>query len=305
MNDRKEKKVKRIKYVKPTKQNRKVRLVSGLYIMPSLLGVLLFFLIPFGVVLYYSVVDNPISANFVFLDNFVYVIKNMAFQTAVKNTVTFSALSVPLAVLLSLLLAIMLDEKLPFKSQFRTFFLTPMMVPVASIVLIWQVLFDYNGAVNEFLGIFGAGRIDFLKSKYAVVVIVVLFLWKNLGYNMILFMAALASIPKDILEVARLEAASSLQTFFYIKIRYLSSTILFVTIMSLINSFKIFREIYLLTTDYPYDSIYMLQHYMNNMFKKLDYQTLSAGAVMMSLVMIVIIGFLFIVEGYFGKDVEG
>ena len=106
-------------------------------------------------------------------------------------------------------------------------------------------------------------------------------------------------------EVAELERASGWQTFFRIKLRYMSSTILFVTIMSLINSFKIFREIYLLTTDYPYDSIYMLQHYMNNMFKKLDYQTLSAGAVMMSLVMIVIIGLLFIVEGYFGKDVEG
>ena len=75
--------------------------------------------------------------------------------------------------------------------------------------------------------------------------------------------------------------------------------------MSLINSFKIFREIYLLTTDYPYDTIYMLQHYMNNKFRRLDYQALSAGAIMMSLVMILIIGFLFIVEDRFGKDVEG
>ena len=93
--------------------------------------------------------------------------------------------------------------------------------------------------------------------------------------------------------------------FFYIKIRYLSSTLLFVAIMSLINSFKIFREVYLLTTDYPYDSIYTLQHFMNNKFKSLDYQTLSAAAILMSLVMIVIIGVLFIAENRFGKDVEG
>lgn len=180
-----------------------------------------------------------------------------------------------------------------------------MMVPVASIVLIWQVLFHYNGAVNEFFIGLGGERIDWVKSKFSIAVIVILFLWKNLGYNMILFMAALASIPRDILEVARLESATPLQTFFFIKIRYLSSTLLFVTIMSLISSFKIFREIYLLTTDYPYPSIYMLQHYMNNKFKKLDYQALSAGAIMMSLVMIVIIGLLFIVENHFGKDVEG
>ncbi|MCM1569503.1 MAG: sugar ABC transporter permease [Roseburia sp.] len=293
------------KFAKSTKRLRKLKISSGLYLAPSFLGVLTFFILPFIVIIYYAMVDNPISANFVFLDNFKYVIGNAAFQTAVRNTGVFSAIAVPLAVVLSLILAIVLEAKLPFRSQFRTFFLSPMMVPVASIVLIWQVLFHYNGAVNEIIMALGGDKIDWMKSKYAVVVIVILFLWKNLGYNMILFMAALASIPKDILEVARLESATPLQTFFYIKIRYLSSTILFVTIMSLINSFKIFREIYLLTTDYPVDSIYMLQHYMNNMFKKLDYQTLSAAAILMALVMIVIIGLLFIVENHFGKDVEG
>lgn len=295
----------KVSKMKKTMRKRKVQISSGLFIAPSFLGVLTFFLLPFLVVIYYSMVDNPISANFVFLDNFRSVTKNAAFRTAVTNTATFSAIAVPLSVVLSLILAIVLEAKLPFRSQFRTFFLSPMMVPVASVVLIWQVLFHYNGAVNDILMAFGGEKIDWMKSKYSIIVVVILFLWKNLGYNMILFMAALASIPKDILEVARLESATPLQTFFYIKIRYLSSTILFVTIMSLISSFKIFREIYQLTTDYPYDSIYMLQHFMNNKFKNLDYQTLSAAAILMSLVMIVIIGMLFVVENYFGKDVEG
>lgn len=290
---------------KTTKRMRKIKLSSGLYIAPSFLGVLVFFVIPFMVVIYYSMVDNPISGNFVFLDNFKRVLSNAAFKKAVSNTFRFSAIAVPLAVILSLLLAIMLESKIPFRSQFRTFFLSPMMVPVASIVLIWQVLFHYNGAINDVVMALGGPKIDWMKSDYSHIVIVVLFLWKNLGYNMILFMAALASIPKDILEVARLESATPLQTFFYIKIRYLSSTILFVTIMSLINSFKVFREIYLLTGDYPYDTLYMLQHFMNNTFKSLDYQKLSAAAILMSLFMIVIIGILFIVENRFGKDVEG
>ncbi len=194
---------------------------------------------------------------------------------------------------------------MPFKSQFRTFFLTPMMVPIASIVLIWQVLFHYNGMVNDITSLFGMGKIDWLKSDHAQIVIIVLFLWKNLGYNMILFMAALSSIPKDILEVAILESAKPWQIFWFIKIRYLSSTLLFVTIMSLINSFKVFREIYLLTDDYPYPTVYMMQHFMNNTFGKLDYQRLSAAAIMMSLVMVVIIGILFLAENYFGRDVEG
>ena len=287
------------------KRVRRGKRASWVYLFPSLSGVLLFFVLPFFVVIYYSMVDNPINNEFVFLDNFINVATNKAFIQAAYNTLKFSLVAVPLAVVLSLLLAMMLEYKIPFRSQFRTFFLSPMMVPVASIILIWQVLFHYNGVVNDFMGLFGIEKIEWLKSTHAQVVIVILFLWKNLGYNMILFMAALSSIPKDILEVAILESATPFQIFRYIKIRYLSSTILFVTIMSLINSFKVFREIYLLTGNYPYDTIYMMQHFMNNAFGKLDYQKLSAAAIMMSIVMVIIIGILFLTENYFGRDVEG
>lgn len=275
------------------------------FLLPSILGVLLFFVLPFFIVIYYSVIDNPINAEFVGFDNFKMVFENAAFRQAAFNTMTFSAIAMPLAVVLSLLLAILMESKIPFKSQFRTFFLSPMMVPIASVVLIWQVLFHYNGMMNEVIGWFGKDKIDWLNSDYAQVVIIVLFLWKNLGYNMILFMSALSSIPKDILEVAVLESATPMQIFWHIKLRYLSSTILFVTIMSLINSFKVFREIYLLKGDYPYPTMYMLQHFMNNTFSKLDYQKMSAAAIMMAVVMVIIIGILFLTENYFGKDVEG
>lgn len=134
--------------------------------------------------------------------------------------------------------------------------------------------------------------------------VVLLFLWKNLGYNMILFLAALNNIPNDILEVARVEGAGPIRQFFSIKLRYLSSTILFVAIMSLINSFKIFREVYLLSGDVPYESLYMLQHYMNNTFASLDYQKLSAAAIIMAIVMVLIIGVLFFADDKYGKDVE-
>lgn len=286
-------------------RTRRGKMISAGYLFPSAAGVLLFFVLPFMIVIYYSVVDNPISKQFVFMDNFVSVFQNAAFQQAAKNTLTFSFVAVPLAVVLSLFLAMLLESKMPFKSQFRTFFLSPMMVPIASVVLIWQVLFHYNGMMNEVLALFHGEKIDWLNSNYAQVVIVVLFLWKNLGYNMILFMAALSSIPKDILEVAVLESATPIQIFFHIKLRYMSSTILFVTIMSLINSFKVFREIYLLKGEYPYDTMYMLQHFMNNTFGRLDYQKMSAAAIMMAIVMVILIGALFLTENYFGKDVEG
>ena len=275
------------------------------FIGPSFFGVLLFFILPFGVVMYYSLIRSPINPDFVFLDNFKSILTNSAFRTAARNTVSFSALAVPLAVVLALLLALMLEVHIPLKSQFRTFFLSPMMVPVASIVLIWQVLFHYNGAINEVLLLFGADKIDWFKSEYAQLTVILLFLWKNLGYNMILFMAALANIPRELLEVADVEGASRAYKFFAIKLRYLSPTVLFVTILSLINSFKVFREVYLLTGDYPVQSLYMLQHFMNNTFKSLDYQKLSAAAVIMAAVMVIIIALLFLIEDKFGKDVEG
>ncbi len=287
------------------KNIKRVKNRSALYLLPSIIGVALFFVLPFLVVIYYSLIDNPISGNFVFLDNFKGLLTNKAFKMAVANSLTFSFTAVPLAVVLSLMAAFLLDKNIPGKSKIRTAFLSPMMVPIASVILIWQVLFHYNGLVNEWLMKIGVEKIDWLKSDYAPIVVVILFIWKNLGYNMILFMAALSNIPKEVVEVAELESASKWQIFLHLKIRYLSSSILFVTILSLINSFKIFREVYLLTGDYPYESLYMLQHYMNNMFRSLDYQKLSAAAILMSLFMIVLIGILFFAENVVGKDLDG
>ncbi len=280
------------------------RLIELSFISPSIAGVLLFYILPFFVVVYYSVIDNPINRDFVFLDNFKSIVTNDAFILAAKNTGIFSAIAVPLVVILSLFLALLLKSKIPFKSQLRASFLCPMMVPTASVVLVWQVLFYKTGTVNQILERFDIQSVDWLKTRGGMAVVIIMFLWKNLGYNMILFLAALSNIPEDIMEVATLEGAGPVYKFLHLKLRYLSPTILFVTILSLINSFKIFREVYLLTGDYPYDPLYMLQHFMNNTFNLLEYQKLSSAAIIMSLVMIVIIGIMFITEYWFGKDVE-
>ena len=288
-----------------TAERRRDFLQSIVYLTPSVLGVLVFFVVPFGIVAYYSVIQGPADPTFVGLANFKNLLGNYAFQTAMKNTATFSLMAVPLAVVLGLGLALLLEAKIPGKSMFRTFFLSPMMVPVASVVLVWQVIFHARGTLNQFLELFGVQGIDWLKSPYCQLVIVVLFLWKNLGYNMILFMAAIANIPKELLEVADVEGASAAHKFFHIKLRYLSPTVLFVTILSMINCFKIFREVYLLAGAYPYEGLYTLQHFMNNTFLSLSYQKLSAAAVLLALVMILLIALLFKVEDIFGKDVEG
>ena len=274
------------------------------WLAPSLLGVAAFYIIPFFIIVYYSMINNTIQGDFVFFDNFVNLFRNQAFRLAASNTLSFSLTAVPLAVVLSLMIALMLEARIPLRSQFRTFFLSPLMVPVASVVLIWQVLFHPNGAVNEFIMLFGATGINWMQSEHNQLVVVILFLWKNLGFNMILFMAALSNIPREILETADVEGAGPFRKLFSIKMRYLSPTLLFVTIFSLINSFKVFREIYLLTGDYPYEGLYMLQHFMNNIFRSLDYQRLAAAAVVMTIAMVLIIVTLFLAENRFGRDVE-
>lgn len=283
----------------------KDRLWAGAFLAPSVIGIMVFFIIPFMVIIFYSFVDSPIQKNFVFLDNYISLLNNSSFRAASVNTITFSVVAVPLAVILALGLAVLLEKKIPLKSQFRTFFLSPMMVPIASVVLVWQVIFHNNGALNSFFSALGLEGVDWLKSGYSQLVVVLLFLWKNLGYNMILFMAAISNIPREQLEVAKIEGASNRTIFLRIKMRYLSPTVLFVTILSLINSFKIFREVYLLTGDYPYGKLYLLQHFMNNMFGNLDYQKLSAAAVIMFIVIVAIIAVLFVIENHYGKDVEG
>ncbi|MBE6701152.1 MAG: sugar ABC transporter permease [Ruminococcaceae bacterium] len=282
----------------------KEKTASWLYIFPSLIGVLTFYVIPFGFVIYYSLIDNVINKNFVGIENFKNLFTNSAFLIASKNTLSFSVITVTLAVVLSLFLAILLDSKIPGKSKFRTCFLSPMMVPTASIILIWQVIFSFNGSFNTFIEIFGLEPVDWMKSEYSQIVVALLFLWKNLGYNMILFMAALSNVPKDQLEAAEVDGAGAVRRFFKIKLRYISPSLFFVLLLSLINSFKIFREVYLLTGQWPYETLYFLQHFMNNTFKNLDYPKLSAAAVIMSVVIVVIIGVIFILEDKFGKDVE-
>ena len=284
----------------------KRELISWFFLLPSLIGVFVFFVAPFMVIIGYSFMNNPIPKEFVGFSNFVNVCNNDAFRKAGLNTLNFSFTAVPLAVVLSLILAAVMESRIPFKSFFRSSFLSPLMVPTASIVLIWQVMFHQNGIVNNVLAALGdTSKTDWLKSDKAYVVLLTLFLWKNLGYNMILFMSALAGIPKELIEVARIESAGKLQIFWHVKLRFISPTIMFVTIMSLINSFKVFREIYLLTGDYPYDTLYMLQHYMNNKFASLDYQMLSAAAIIMFIIVSILIYFLIKFEDSYGKDVEG
>jgi multiple sugar transport system permease protein len=135
-----------------------------------------------------------------------------------------------------------------------------------------------------------------MKTDWARVTVVIVYLWKNIGYSMVLFLAGLQNIPVEYYEAARIDGASIWKQFTAITLVYLTPTAFFVFIMSIINSFKVFREAYLISGDYPHSSIYMLQHYMNNMFAGLDYQKLTSAAFIMSVFIVLLVLILFIIE---------
>lgn len=274
-----------------------------LFLAPSLLGFCMFYLIPFLAGIYYSLVTSPVHGHFAGLANYIGLLKNPVFLKAAKNTLIFTGISVPLLMAASLCLAMLLNRKIYLKKTLRALFVTPLVIPVASVVLVWQVFFDHAGSANYLLHSAGFGAVDWMGSDWARIVVVVVYIWKNIGYNMVLFLAGLQNIPAEYYESAGLDGAGFFRKFNHITLVYLTPTAFLVFIMSVINSFKVFRETWLLAGDYPHDSIYMLQHYMNNMFASLDYQKLTAAAFMMALLIVFLVTCMFSFERKLGRDV--
>lgn len=277
---------------------------AWLFLAPSVIGFALFYLIPFVLGLVYSFMNSTLDGHFVGLDNYRELLTSGSFRKAASNTFYFSAVSVPLILALSLGMAMLLNKNMYLRKWLRTAFVLPLVVPAASIILIWQILFDWNGSVNAWLSGFGVERVDWMKTDASRNVIIIVYLWKNLGYNVILFLAGLQQIPKDYYETAEIEGAGRLRQFGSITLIYLTSTTFFVVIMSILNSFKVFRETYLIAGDYPQDRIYMMQHFMNNMFTALDIQKLTAAATLMvSCILLIVMG-LFALERRYRKFME-
>ena len=266
------------------------------FLAPSLIGFSAFYAVPFIGGIYYSLVDSPINGSFVGLKNYIDLIGNPSFLKAVANTAIFTSLCVPLNMGLSLGLAVLLNKRLYGRSILRMMFITPLVVPVASVVLVWQSMFDINGTLNAFITALGHKPLDWMKTDWARVTVVIVYLWKNIGYSMVLFLAGLQNIPVEYYEAARIEGAGPWKQFSGITLVYLTPTFFFVFIMSIINSFKVFREAYLISGEHPHSSIYMLQHYMNNMFSGLDYQKLTSAAFIMAVFIVLLVLVLFVAE---------
>ena len=258
------------------------------FLAPSMAGMLIFFLIPFADTVRRGFFDAR-GKNFIGLEGYASVLKNNAFQLAAANTAKFIAVCIPLLLLVSLIIALLVRAIRPRGKAFKTTYLLPMAVPVASVVLLWQVLFHQNGLLNTLLAAIGAQPVDFMGTGAAFWVLIFTYLWKNSGYDMILWLAGLDGISESLFEAAKVDGAGAWQTFRYITLPGLLPTVGLVSILSLLNGFKVFREAYLVAGAYPHDSIYLLQHLFNNWFQNLDISRLCAAATMLCVVLLIII----------------
>lgn len=226
---------------------------------------------------------DAMGKNFTGISNYIMVLGRGSFTQALFNTVRFTSICIPLLMLLSLAIAVLISGITKLKELIKTIFLFPMAIPVASIVVLWKLVFDNSGYLNGFIQKFHISPTDWMNGPSAFYVLVFSYLWKNTGYDMVLWIAGLSEIPNALYEAARMDGAGRKECFFYITLPLLKPTAVMIGVLSLVNSFKVFREAYLIAGDYPHKSIYMLQHLFNNWFVKLDIQKMSAASVLIAL----------------------
>ncbi len=266
----------------------KERIVPWLFLAPSLFVVSVMVLLPLLDAFRRSFF-LAVSSRFVGLQNYISVLGNSAFKLAAGNTAKFIAVCMPLLLVISLSIALMLTAFQEKHGIFKTSFLVPMAIPVASIVLLWRVIFHRNGLLNGILALWDAAPVDWIGSAASFGVLVFAYLWKNFGYDMVLWLSGISAINPALYEAAQIDGAGSIKRFVKITLPNLMPTLFTVTVLSLLNSFKVFREAYLIAGSYPDDSIYMLQHLFNNWFSNLDMDKMCAGAVMMASLVFILI----------------
>ena len=237
-------------------------------LIPSFSGFLVFYIIPFFRSLTYAWLNDAFNREFCGFENFKALLKSEFFLLGMKNTFIFTAISVPLIIVISYIIAFLLAfvfRKLMFVQS--AIFL-PYLLPSITAVMIWQSHFASFPAPSSLL---------------------LLFIWKYTGLNVILLTTSFLTVPQEVLDSAQIDGSSKLSTLIYILFPNSIPMVLFTGILSFVNSFKIYRESYLLWGNYPDKNVYMIQNYLNNHFEKLNYQNVSAAAGIFFLVIFIII----------------
>jgi len=234
------------------------------FVAPALVALTAFFFLPIVAALLLSFTDFDLYAladlgnlRFVGLDNYLTLLRTPLFWKALGNTVEFVALGVPLSIATSLGAALLINSKLArFKGLFRTVFFAPVVTTLVAVAVIWRYLFNTQyGLINWALGAVGLGPVDWLGDPHWAMPAIVLFaVWKNFGYNMIILLAGLQTIPDELYEAARIDGAGPLAQFRHVTLPALAPVMLVVSILTMAAYFQLFAEPYVMTQGGPVES---------------------------------------------------
>ncbi|MCE5344042.1 MAG: sugar ABC transporter permease [Eubacteriales bacterium] len=237
-----------------------------LFLLPSIVGLAVFTLYPLISSAYISLTDWGLlgDMNFVGFDNYIHAFKDATALTVFSNTILFTVVTVPVLLALPLLLAMALNRKMPMTRFFRATYFLPTISSMVAMSLIWQWMYNRDfGLVNYILSFAGIQGPNWLTSPfYALVAIMIVSVWKSLGYNMMLFLAGLQAIPRVYYEAADLDGCTGLRRLFRITLPLLRPTTLFITVMSIINSLQVFDQVMVITGGGPSRSSSVLVHYI-------------------------------------------
>lgn len=243
-----------------------------LFLAPALTAIGIFFFLPVLMALLMSFTDFDIyalgnirNARFIAFDNYRNLLHDQLFWKALKNTTIFVVVGVPLSIAASLGAAILLNSKLiRLRSLFRLAYFIPVVTTLVAVAVVWRYIYHPRfGLMNYFLNWFGINAIDWLGDpQWALPALIIMAIWKNFGYNMIIFIAGLQNIPLELYEAARIDTAGRWKQFWYITVPMLTPTTVFITIITVIGYFQFFAEPYVMTRGGPLNSTLSIVLYM-------------------------------------------
>jgi multiple sugar transport system permease protein len=268
-------------------------LLGWSFILPNFIGFAILTLVPVVTLFYISLTNYNIfgKGDFIGLENFRRLAIDPSFRTALVNTLYYAVMHIPLTLAVSLGLALLLNTKLRGVKFFRTAAFFPYITSIVAIALVWNLLFSPEyGPINQILGLFGIQGPGWLTSpQWAMPAVVIISTWRDMGYYMILFLAGLQTIPRELHEAARVDGANAVQRFINVTLPGLRPTTFFVTVMLTIASFKIFDLILVLTDGGPGNATFVLSQFIYTKgFEESKFGYASAASVVLFFLCIIV-----------------
>ncbi len=265
------------------------RLTPYLFLIPAFVMLAVFFFVPFFQTLYLSFFDyskNIYSPQFVEWANYLYLIKNPQFLKTILNTFYFLVLCVPFLVIFPLFLAILLNTKIRGKTLYKLIIYLPVVVSIVVVAIAFKWLYAPEGLLNYFLSLINISPLGWLSDpKFAMFSVALVTIFKGVGYYMMIYLAALMSVPNELYEAAEVDGATSFQKHMAVTIPHIMPTIALVATISSISALKVFVEIYVMTRGGPLDSTKTIVYYIyEKAFENLDLGLASAASVILLIV---------------------